>query len=163
MHISENKIVSSSQVKIFKEKNPDKIFVFTNGCFDIVHIGHLDILQRIRRLGDYLIVGINTDYSVKKLKGEERPILPLDYRCIFLSFLSFVDFIVPFGEDTPYNIIKEIRPHYLIKGGDWAIENIVGQDLVKGYGGIVLSFPFTYKNISSSEIIKRIIEKKKKV
>ncbi len=132
-----------------------KKVVFTNGCFDILHAGHVHYLNECKKYGDILIVGINSDNSVKRLKGERRPLLPLEMRAYILSNLCAVDYVVPFEEDTPYNLIKAIKPDVLIKGGDWLLDQIVGKDIVESYGGTVLTIPFRY-NISTTKIIEEI-------
>ena len=108
-----------------------KRVVFTNGCFDLLHLGHVTYLEEARRLGDLLVVGVNTDESVRRIKGPGRPIVPLEQRMAVLAALEAVDYVVPFGEDTPYELIKALRPHVLVKGGDWRPEEVVGRDLVE--------------------------------
>ncbi len=122
-----------------KKKNNAKI-VFTNGCFDIIHPGHVDLLARAKALGDILVLALNTDDSVKRQgKAPNRPINSYDTRAFVLSHLEAVDYVVPFDEDTPYNLIAQIQPNILVKGGDWAIDKIVGNDIVKANGGEVHS------------------------
>ncbi len=132
-----------------------KKVVFTNGCFDIIHAGHVHYLKECKRLGDILVVGINSDDSIRRLKGEKRPILPLEMRAYVLSNICAVDYVVPFKEDTPYNLIKEIKPDILVKGGDWDIDRIVGRDIVESYGGKVLTIPFEF-DISTTKIVEEI-------
>ena len=132
-----------------------KKIVFTNGCFDILHAGHVHYLKECKKLGDILIVGINSDNSVKRIKGEKRPIIPLEMRAYVLSHLCVVDYVVPFEEDTPYNLIREIKPDILVKGGDWDIEKIVGRDIVQSYGGKVLTIPFEF-DISTTKIVEEV-------
>jgi D-beta-D-heptose 7-phosphate kinase/D-beta-D-heptose 1-phosphate adenosyltransferase len=132
------------------KKNYKKV-VFTNGCFDIIHLGHLELLKYSKSLGDYLIVGLNSDSSIKRLKGHERPINNVDYRSDFLSYLDFIDLIIIFDEDTPYSLLEKIRPKTLVKGSDYQIENIVGRDLVEN----IVLFEFK-ENISTSRIISNI-------
>jgi len=134
-----------------------KRVVFTNGCFDIIHAGHVDYLEKAKALGDILVVGMNSDASVRRIKGEKRPVVPQDYRARVLSSLKAVDYVVIFEEDTPLELIKRVKPHVLVKGGDWAVENIVGRDFVESYGGEVRTIPFEY-DISTSKIIGRIID-----
>lgn len=129
--------------------------VFTNGCFDLLHPGHVRYLKEASKLGDLLVVGINTDSSVVNLKGPGRPILNLDERSEVLLSLRSVHAVVPFAEDTPLELIRRVRPHVLVKGGDWEVENIVGRDIVEEDGGKVLSLPF-HEGTSTSEIIRRI-------
>ena len=127
-----------------------KRIVFTNGCFDIIHAGHIRYLKEAKALGDILVIGLNSDYSVKGLKPG-RPIIPEAQRAEVLSSLEMVDFVTIFNEDTPYELIKQIRPDVLVKGGDWKKEDIVGSDLVPE----VHSLPFI-EGISTTEIVRRI-------
>ncbi len=135
-----------------------KKIVFTNGCFDILHIGHIKYLEQAKKLGDILVVGVNTDESVKRLKGDKRPINRLNERMIMLDALKSVDFVTYFDEDTPYNLIDEIRPHILVKGGDWKVEDIVGSDIVLKNGGKVLSLNFE-EGFATTNIIEEIVKK----
>ncbi len=132
-----------------------KSIVFTNGCFDVIHFGHVSYLAKARNLGDVLIIGLNSDSSVKKLKGESRPINDENARAMLLASLIFVDAVVIFDEDTPEKIIKMISPKILVKGGDYNIENIVGADFVIENGGSVEVISFV-EGYSSSKIIKNI-------
>ncbi len=134
-----------------------KRIVFTNGCFDILHAGHAYYLQRAKELGDILVVGVNSDSSIRRIKGEKRPIIPEHMRAYLLDSLKPVDYVVIFEEDTPANLIRSIRPHVLVKGGDWTLENIVGADLVLSYGGEVKLLDFFF-DVSTSKIIERIVE-----
>ena len=134
--------------------------VFTNGCFDILHPGHVSYLQKARELGDILIVGINSDRSVKQLKGEFRPILTQEERCNLLSGLESVNFITIFNENTPRQLIRTILPDVLVKGGDWGIAEIVGREEVETMGGKVVSLPYEAGH-SSSDIIERILQRYK--
>ena len=129
--------------------------VFTNGCFDILHVGHLRYLSEARSLGDVLVVGLNSDYSVRRLKGDRRPIVPQEERREMLLGLRSVDIVLIFDEDTPAQIIAQVRPDVLVKGGDWAPENIVGADLVQSYGGEVHSLSFV-EGKSTTNIIGAI-------
>jgi D-beta-D-heptose 7-phosphate kinase/D-beta-D-heptose 1-phosphate adenosyltransferase len=126
--------------------------VFTNGCFDVLHVGHIRYLKQARALGDVLIVGLNSDSSVRKLKGHDRPIIPEEERTEVLLALECVDYVTIFSEDTPYELIKKVVPDVLVKGGDWSIDRIVGRDIVEANGGKVLSLPF-HPGKSSSDII----------
>jgi rfaE bifunctional protein nucleotidyltransferase chain/domain len=139
-----------------KYKEEGKKVVFTNGCFDILHAGHVDYLNKAKEKGDILIVGLNTDNSVKRIKGENRPIVPQEQRAFIIDNLKAVDYVTFFDEDTPYELIKAIIPDILVKGADWSIENIVGRDVVEGNGGKVLNIKFVVEQ-STSEIIKKII------
>ncbi len=130
-------------LKVRKElKEHNKKLVFTNGCFDILHRGHIEYLKQAKSLGDFLLIGLNSDSSVKKIKGDSRPINKEIDRAIVLDSLKDVDGVVIFTEDTPYNIIKEILPDFLVKGGDWAEDRIVGADIVKKTGGKVISLKY---------------------
>lgn len=138
-----------------------KKVVFTNGCFDILHPGHLDYLAKAKAMGDVLVVGLNSDQSVSRLKGEKRPIMPQGDRAVMLAGLKSVDYVVVFEDDTPFFIISELIPDILVKGGDWAIENIVGRDIVEANGGEVknISFvSFTSTTNVIQEIVKRYCE-----
>jgi len=131
-------------------------FVFTNGCFDLLHRGHVDYLEQAAQLGASLIVGVNSDASVRRLnKGNDRPINPLADRMAVLAALACISLVVPFDEDTPQKLIKFVRPDHLVKGGDWTPDNIVGADFVQSYGGQVHSIPFRFQ-ISTSDLIRRI-------
>ena len=140
-----------------EQRRQGKQIVFTNGCFDLLHSGHVRYLEAARELGDVLIVGVNGDAGVRRLKGPERPIVIEADRCIVLAGLACVDIVVLFDQDTPYELIELIRPDVLVKGGDWAEEEIVGADLVLARGGRVLSLPY-WKGHSSSGIIERVKE-----
>ncbi len=141
-------------------KTSGKKVVFTNGCFDIIHAGHVDYLVKAKSFGDVLIVGLNSDISVRKIKGNKRPIIPEDERAFVLYNLKPVDYVVLFDEETPINLIQNILPDYLVKGSDWEIENIVGKDVVLANGGEVKTIDFIHKQ-STSNIIKTILEKYK--
>jgi D-glycero-beta-D-manno-heptose 1-phosphate adenylyltransferase len=129
--------------------------VFTNGCFDVLHKGHVDYLAAASDLGDLLMVGLNTDESVRKLKGAGRPYLDEAARALILASLSYVSAVVLFNEDTPYELIKQVNPDVLVKGGDYKTEEIVGHDVVSARGGKVLSLDFT-AGYSSSGVIGKI-------
>lgn len=139
----------------FLNNNKEKKIVFTNGCFDILHKGHVAYLNEAKKLGDLLIVGLNSDASVKRLKGEERPINNEDDRKFVLENLKAVDHVEIFSEDTPYNLIKSVLPRILVKGGDWAPSDIVGSDIVLESGGEVLSLNFE-KGYSTTGVIEKI-------
>ncbi len=132
--------------------------VFTNGVFDILHRGHCEYLAEARNLGDALIVGLNSDASVRRLKGESKPIVPEEDRAAVLSALNAVDYVVIFGEDTPIILISELLPDVLIKGGDYALDDIVGRKEVESSGGSVLTIPLT-EGRSSTNIIATVIER----
>ena len=114
---------------ILTEKDLQKRVIFTNGCFDVLHKGHLTLLKQARSLGDKLVVGLNSDSSVKRLKGQDRPFNDVDTRREQLLLIPYVDDVIIFEEDTPYNLIKELRPDLIVKGGDYTVEEIVGHDL----------------------------------
>ncbi|KAB2907163.1 MAG: D-glycero-beta-D-manno-heptose 1-phosphate adenylyltransferase [Ignavibacteriaceae bacterium] len=141
-----------------QQKREGKKVVFTNGCFDLIHAGHIDYLTKARALGDVLIVGLNSDASVKRLKGDKRPLLPEKERALALWSLKPVDFVAIFDEDTPLELISAIVPDVLVKGGDWALENIVGRDIVEANGGVTTNIPFTTGR-STTGIIKLIMQK----
>ena len=136
-------------------KQSGKRVVFTNGCFDILHRGHVDYLSKARAKGDVLIVGMNTDASVQRLKGPTRPIVQEDDRAFVLAALSVVDYVCLFDEDTPLELIKAVVPDVLVKGGDWSIENIVGRDVVEAAGGTVQTIDFV-PNRSTTNIVQKI-------
>ena len=139
---------------LLREKG--KRFVFTNGCFDILHPGHVDLLARAKALGDILILGLNSDASVKRLgKGTDRPLNPFAVRAFVAAHLACVDFVTEFDEDTPLELIRAVRPHVLVKGGDWPPERIVGRDLVEADGGTVHSLPLI-PGYSTTALITRI-------
>jgi len=150
-----SKIVSTEDlVKILDERRQrGERIVFTNGCFDILHAGHVQYLEDARRLGDCLVVGMNSDSSVRVLKPK-RPVIPEDERALVLASLEPVDYVVPFDEETPYELIKALRPDVLVKGGDWKVEDIVGADLVED----VKVLPYR-EGSSTTGIIERIIER----
>lgn len=126
--------------------------VFTNGCFDILHRGHVEYLAKAADMGDVLVVGLNTDASVRRLKGDGRPVNNEEARALVLASLSFVDAVVLFDEDTPYELIKAIRPDVLVKGADYKVEEIVGYDIVTSYGGKVVTVPLV-EGYSSSKYL----------
>jgi rfaE bifunctional protein nucleotidyltransferase chain/domain len=122
-------------------QNQGKKVVFTNGVFDLLHLGHVTYLQEAHKQGDILVVGLNSDESVKKVKGPLKPLLPLAERAEMLLALSCVDYVSFFEEEDPYNIVKTLRPDVLVKGGDWAVDKIIGGDLVQSWGGKVTNIP----------------------
>ncbi len=130
--------------------------VFTNGCFDILHSGHIQYLNEAKSLGDYLIIGLNSDDSVKRLKGPKRPINDELERKFILENIKAVDEVIIFDEDTPMELIKKVKPTILVKGGDWAISQIVGSDFVRSYGGSVRSLNFK-EGRSTTSVIQRIL------
>lgn len=157
--IIQNKIFHSTtafekRLNYYRFKNYK--ITFTNGCFDILHLGHIDYLSKAADLGDILIVGLNSDASVQKLKGPERPINNLEMRSMMLASLSFVDAVVVFEEETPENLIKFITPHTLVKGNDYTIEIIAGAEYVMAQGGKVITLDLL-PGYSTSLLIKKIL------
>ncbi|MEX1277091.1 MAG: D-glycero-beta-D-manno-heptose 1-phosphate adenylyltransferase, partial [Bacteroidota bacterium] len=136
-------------------KQQGKKVVFTNGCFDILHRGHVDYLTRAKALGDVLVVGVNADDSVRRLKGPDRPVVDQDDRAAVLAALAAVDYVSLFEEDTPFDLIRAIVPDVLVKGADWSVDAIVGKDVVEAAGGTVQSLEFL-PNRSTSSIIQKI-------
>jgi rfaE bifunctional protein nucleotidyltransferase chain/domain len=157
LHKINDKIISLEELKVRIEswKANGKKIVFTNGCFDILHRGHVEVLAKTADLGDKLIIGLNSDSSIKKLKKENRPIVDEKSRALLLAAFSFVDAIVLFSEQTPINLIAEIKPDILAKGGDYEIQEIVGHNIVQGNGGEVITIPLT-EGFSSTNIIDKI-------
>jgi D-glycero-beta-D-manno-heptose 1-phosphate adenylyltransferase len=153
----------SGKLKSFEEikaivvgaRNNGKRVAFTNGCFDLLHRGHVHVLRAARACADLLIVGINSDQSVKQIKGPARPVLPESDRCELVGAMEMVDFVVLFNEPDPYTLIAAIRPDVLVKGGDWNTDKIIGGDLVKEAGGEVVVVPYI-KGFSTTEIVERI-------
>jgi len=141
--------------RVQKLQATGKIIVFTNGCFDILHSGHIDLLQKARQLGDVLVVGINSDASVERLKGPNRPIIPERERAELLDGLEMVDFVCSFDEDTPLQAILTIRPAVLVKGADWT-DNIVGQSEVESWNGKVVAVPLI-PGCSTTAIVERVL------
>ena len=129
--------------------------VFTNGCFDILHAGHVDYLSKARSLGDILVIGLNTDASVARIKGKNRPVNSQTDRALILASLNFVDAIVLFDEDTPYNLIKKVQPDVLVKGSDYKPEEIVGYDVLKAKSGEVVTVDYL-EGYSTSSLIERL-------
>ena len=152
-----SKIYSLSDLKIQSEKwkGKGKKIVFTNGCFDLVHRGHLEVLANTADLGDKLIIGLNSDFSIKELKGENRPIMDELSRAILLASLQFVDAIVFFSEETPYKLIETLVPDVLAKGGDYKVTEIAGREVVLENGGEVILVPFIH-GFSSTNIVEKI-------
>jgi D-glycero-beta-D-manno-heptose 1-phosphate adenylyltransferase len=142
-------------ISIRKLRKNNKKIVFTNGCFDILHVGHVNYLSKAKSLGDILIIGLNSDSSVKKIKGKSRPIVSQKNRALLLAGLEAADFVVIFNELTPEKLIKAIRPDVLVKGGDWKKEKIIGAEFVESYGGKVKSLKYI-KGLSTRGLIKKI-------
>ena len=152
-----NKLLSREalETKLAEWRSARETIVFTNGCFDILHRGHVEYLAQAADLGDKLIVGLNTDASVKRLKGESRPVNDEKSRALLLSALQFVDAVVFFDEDTPYELIKQLQPDILVKGNDYKPEEIVGYDIVTAKGGKVLTIDLV-EGFSTTNIISRL-------
>lgn len=150
-----HKLLNSQAVDNFRASNANRKVVFTNGCFDILHIGHIRYLQKAAKLGDILVIGLNSDGSVKRLKGSERPVNNEKDRAEILCALSFVDYVVVFEEDTPLELIKKIKPDVLVKGGDYSKEDIVGANEVEAGGGSLVLVPLV-EGKSTTNIIKKV-------
>ena len=144
--------------EIIKHRQNNKSIVFTNGCFDILHPGHLNLINKAKSLGDILIVGLNSDNSVRKLKGKSRPLINQVQRSSILSLLDSVDYVTIFDEDTPMRVIREIMPDVLVKGGDYTADKVIGKEFVENYGGKVVIVPL-YKNYSTSAIVSGMEKK----
>lgn len=147
--------VTLAKKQVNEWKQQKETIVFTNGCFDVFHAGHAQYLEEARQLGDRLIVGLNSDSSVKKLKGSHRPIQSMDDRAAVLCALRSVDMVISFSEDTPMELIRSLIPDVLVKGGDYTIEDMIGKDFIEQAGGEVKILSFK-KGISTSSIINRI-------
>ena len=150
-----HKILSAEELNSFRRDNVQKKIVFTNGCFDILHVGHKRYLQQAATLGDILVVGVNSDASVRRLKGPTRPVNNEQDRAEMLSALGFIDYVVIFDEDTPYELIKKIQPDVLVKGGDYKPEEVIGKDIVEARGGRLELISFV-EGKSTTNIIKKI-------
>jgi rfaE bifunctional protein nucleotidyltransferase chain/domain len=142
-------------------KTKGKRIVFTNGCFDLLHVGHIRYLEEAKSLGDTLVVGVNSDRSVRSLKGPNRPILPEEERAEILSGLESVNYITIFDEPTPLELISTLQPHILVKGGDWTKEATVGKEVVERSGGKVVILPFV-EGSSTSNLIEAILKRYEK-
>jgi len=146
----------ASALSLIQEwKKQGKKVVFTNGCFDILHLGHVDYLEKARALGDALVIGLNTDASVSRFKGPHRPLQDQDSRARVMASLQSVDLVVFFDEDTPINLISELQPNVLVKGSDYLAGNIVGADVVKKSGGVVQTIDFV-PGYSTTRIVEKI-------
>ena len=149
------KDLAAARALVLQWKQAGKKVVFTNGCFDILHLGHVDYLEKARELGDKLVLGLNTDDSVGRFKGPARPIQNQNSRAHVLASLQFIDLVVFFNEDTPLNLISELIPDVLVKGSDYLAENIVGADVVKRAGGVVKTIDFV-PGYSTTRILEKI-------
>jgi rfaE bifunctional protein nucleotidyltransferase chain/domain len=138
-------------------KRAHKKVVFTNGCFDIIHVGHVRLMREAKKQGDVLVLAINSDASVRQLKGAKRPYVPEDERAEVMAALESVDYVIIFNELDPLRVITEIQPDVLVRGGDWTVDTIIGRDVVEGAGGKVISLPFV-EGLSTTNIIQRILE-----
>jgi rfaE bifunctional protein nucleotidyltransferase chain/domain len=157
MEKSSDKIVGLAEAKARVkqwQKSGQKV-VFTNGCFDLIHLGHVDYLEKARQLGDKLVLGLNTDDSVSRFKGPERPLQDQNSRARVLAAMQFIDLVVYFNEDTPFSLIFELVPDILVKGSDYLTENIVGADVVKKAGGVVKTIDFV-PGYSTTRIVEKI-------
>ncbi len=157
LELVERKIITRDKLKNLRAiwNLKDKKVVFTNGCFDIVHRGHVEYLAQAHALGTTLVVGVNTDASVRRLKGPARPVQDEVARAMVLASMQFVSYVVLFDEDTPYELIKEVQPDILVKGADYKPEDIVGYDIVKAKGGEVVTIPFV-EGYSTSGVIAKL-------
>jgi len=153
------KILSGKEVDymLARARFQDKKIIFTNGCFDILHRGHIEYLLQASKMGNILIIGLNSDLSVKNIKGNNRPIQDQESRARILASLSFVTYIILFDEETPLQLIQHIQPDILVKGGDYKPETIVGYDVVKKKGGKVTTIPFI-KGFSTTGLIEKILK-----
>jgi rfaE bifunctional protein nucleotidyltransferase chain/domain len=154
---SEDKIFTLSQLQqqLQAWRSQGQKIVFTNGCFDLLHLGHVDYLEKSRQLGDKLVLGLNTDASISRIKGPSRPLQDEKSRARVMASLLFVDAVVLFDEDTPLELIRAVQPDILVKGDDYTIENIVGQEVVTQRGGEVKTVPLV-KGYSTTNIVKKI-------
>lgn len=154
------KVTSKSVLKgiLGREKKNGKTVVFTNGCFDILHEGHIRYLRKAKEYGDVLVIGLNTDSSVKAIKGPNRPIIPQRSRAEVLASLNMVDYVVLFSEETPYNLIEFLKPDVLVKGADYEVSEIAGADVVKKNGGRVVRVRLE-EGFGTSEIIEKILRR----
>ncbi|MBN2514811.1 MAG: D-glycero-beta-D-manno-heptose 1-phosphate adenylyltransferase [Deltaproteobacteria bacterium] len=152
-----NKILSKDRLKktIEEYKKEGKKIVFTNGCFDIIHAGHVRYLSDAKKLGDILVLALNSDSSVRSIKGKPRPFVPQAERAYVIASLESVDYVTIFDEDTPLLLIEDLKPHILVKGGDWTEETVVGRNSVTKWGGRVVIMP-EVKGISTTNIIEKI-------
>lgn len=157
LNIIQSKIIDINNIESYLTywNLKNQKIVFTNGCFDILHRGHVEYLAQAANHGDVLIIGVNTDSSVKRIKGETRPVQDEYARAILLASLNFVTAVVLFDEETPYNLIKRIQPDVLIKGSDYSIKDIIGSDIVEAKGGKVITIDFI-EGYSTTSIIKKL-------
>jgi D-beta-D-heptose 7-phosphate kinase/D-beta-D-heptose 1-phosphate adenosyltransferase len=158
-----NKVLSRPALKrrLASLQRSGKRIVFTNGCFDLIHPGHIRYLRAAKRLGDVLVMALNSDDSVRRLKGSGRPLVPERDRCEVIAALEMVDYVTTFDEDTPYALIKHLQPDVLVKGGDWRSDEIVGADVVRARGGVVRSLPYA-RGYSTTALVRKIHARKLK-
>jgi len=164
MIVYEGKLFLNDKIKNLEEllksvnlhKKEGRKVVFTNGCYDIIHVGHIRCLQESKRRGDVLIIALNSDRSVRSLKGYPRPFIPQEERAEMVSALECVDYVIIFDQDNPLELINAIEPDVLVKGGDWNLNTIVGRDVVESYGGRVFALPLV-PGISTTQIINSIV------
>ena len=154
-----NKIVTWGALKTQVElaRGEGKKIAFTNGCFDILHVGHVRYLREARKTGDLLILGLNSDASVRKIKGETRPLVPQAERAEVVASLDAVDYVTLFDDPTPLRLIERLRPDVLVKGGDWNEESVVGGDSVRSWGGRVVIVPLT-EGVSTTNIVEKVLQ-----
>ncbi|MBM4161057.1 MAG: D-glycero-beta-D-manno-heptose 1-phosphate adenylyltransferase [Ignavibacteria bacterium] len=152
-------VVSRAELVEVRQKlrESGKRVIFTNGCFDLLHRGHIEYLTKARALGDVLIVGLNSDGSIQRLKGATRPIISEEDRSVIMAALSVVDYVCVFEEDTPYELIRSVVPDILVKGADWGVDEIVGKDIVEAAGGSIHTIEFL-PNRSTTNIIQKIVQ-----
>ena len=153
--MSADRLPDAARAQVEAWRKAGERVVFTNGVFDLLHRGHVEYLEEAAALGDRLVVGLNADASVRRLKGAERPLVAEDERAEVVAALACVDLVVLFSEDTPERVIREVAPDVLVKGGDWALDAIVGRDLVEARGGRVLTVPLR-AGLSTTRIVERI-------
>ncbi len=158
-----DKVQSRDQIKATaaRAKTQGKKIVFTNGCFDLLHVGHLHVLREAKKLGDVLMVGLNSDRSVGQIKGPDRPIVSEDERAELIAALEMVDYVTLFDEPDPIPLLREIKPDVLVKGGDWGESGVVGRELVEGWGGKVAVVPFL-EGHSTTNIIEKVERTRRK-
>ena len=159
-HYEGTKILAWPELQrlVSRARGQGRRVVFTNGCFDILHVGHIELLRKSRALGDLLVVGLNSDASIRNLKGEKRPLIGQNERAHVLAALDAVDYVTLFEEDTPLKLIETLRPDVLVKGGDYSLDGVVGRDLVESYGGHVALVPIV-EGYSTSDLLRRIVER----
>ncbi|MBM4333193.1 MAG: D-glycero-beta-D-manno-heptose 1-phosphate adenylyltransferase [Deltaproteobacteria bacterium] len=157
--MTKRKIKNISQMKkiVAHLKAQGEKIVFTNGCFDILHVGHVRYLNKAKKLGDILLIGLNTDRSVKSIKGKKRPIVPEKERAEVISALEFVDYVILFDEPDPLRLIETLKPDILVKGADWSKDRIIGREIVGNLGGRVVRLPMV-PGASSTGVIEKIIK-----